>query len=201
MKNSKIILIILSALFSFHSFAADLVGISHIFKKTFWTSHYQERFCGRNIEGLVQKAIDARLDLSNAQILQITDPHGSMFGMVQAVVARESGRLIEPARTLPKRNPGVMNWYFHVVLMVEGKILDYDFTNQPRILSLNQYMNEMFIPADKMTNKKWKIDKMKSYRLKSFPAEDYMLRLSQRMTVQEIATETLLKDVIPGFFN
>ena len=187
--------------FSSQVLAADLAGINRIFSSTFWTSHYEERFCGKNIEKLVRKSIEARLDLSDAYIVEITDVSGYMFGMVNALQAREGGRLITPARTNPERLPGEKNWYFHAVLLVNGKVMDYDFTNQPTVLPFNQYMTHMFIPADKHKDAKFKMNKMKGYKVTLFPAEDYILRQQQRLPVREIAKEYYLKDFSPSFFQ
>lgn len=101
MFKAKFFSAVLLLCFSFQVLAADLAGINRIFSSTFWTSHYEERFCGKNIEKLVRKSIEARLDLSDAYIVEITDVSGYMFGMVNALQAREGGRLITPARTNP----------------------------------------------------------------------------------------------------
>jgi hypothetical protein len=101
MKFSKILFPLFWLFFSIQSFAADLVGISNLFKDTFWTEHYEERYCGKNIEKLVRKSIERRLDLTNAQIIEITDISGWMFGMVNALQAREGGRPITPAQMAP----------------------------------------------------------------------------------------------------
>jgi hypothetical protein len=199
--KSKLALAILSTFCALQSWAADLPGISRIFAQSFWTSHYEERFCGKNIEKLVRKSIKARLDLRDAYIIEITDTSGWMFGMVNALQAREGGRLIEPARTAPARHPGEKNWYFHAVLMVNGKIMDYDFTNQPTLHPLKQYLNLMFIPADKQIDAKYKLSKMKGYKLTLFPAEDYILRQQQRLPTRDVAKEYYLKDLVPDFFQ
>lgn len=197
----RITLSLILFLISVQAIAADLKGISKIFQDSFWTSHYEERFCGKNIEKLVRKAIDARLDLSGAQIIQITDQSGWMFGMVNALQAREGGRLITPAQTSPERSPGEKNWYFHVVLLVEGKVIDYDFLSQATIYPLKDYLNAMFVPEKRLTDLEYKLSKMKGYKIKSYPAEDYILRQGQRLSVEEIAQEYYLKDFVPVFFK
>ena len=200
-KTSKLSLYILLISLSFQTLAADLKGITKIFKNSFWSSHYEEGYCGKNIENLVTKAIEARLDLDGAEIVQITDEGGWMFGMVNALAAREGGRLITPASASPARSPGEKNWYFHVVLLVDGKVLDYDFTNQVKILPLKDYLNAMFIPVSKMSDLEYKKSKMKSYKITTYPAEDYILRREQRLPVSEIEVESYLRDYLPDFFK
>lgn len=201
MIKAKVLSSVFLSLLSFQVLAADLAGINRIFSSTFWTSHYEERFCGKNIQKLVRKSMDERLDLSDAYIVEITDVSGYKFGMVNALQAREGGRLITPARTKPDRHPGEKNWYFHAVLLVNGKVMDYDFTNWPTILPFDQYMTQMFIPADKHKDAKFKMYKMKGYKVTLFPAEDYMLRQQQRLSAREIGKEYYLKDYSPSFFQ
>lgn len=201
MQRSKLFSVIIFFLLSFKAFAADLTGVSNLFAQTFWNSHYEERYCGKNIETLVAKAVNARLDLSNAQIIGISDAGGWMAGMVNALQAREAGLLITPSRVSPMRHPGERNWYFHVVLLVEGRVMDYDFTNQPRVIPLNDYLHEMFIPKAKRYDRQYKIRKMQHYKITTYPAEDYILRRHQGLTTQDITREYYLKDVYPQFFQ
>lgn len=93
-----------------------------------------------------------------------------MFGMVNALEAREGGRLIFPAQVWPSRLPGENYWFHHVDLLVDGKVLDYDFTNQPKILLLKEYLNAMFIPSDRLGDVNYKTSKMKLSKLSTFPA-------------------------------
>lgn len=201
MSISRFMFLILLALFSLQSFAADVAGISKIFKQTFWTSHYEERFCGKNIEGLVRKAMDQGLDLNNAYIVQITDTSGFMFGMVAAVSAREGGPFIQPRQQNPSNLPGEKNWYFHVVLKVDDKILDYDFTNDPKVLTMKEWLKEMWIPKEKMNDLAYRQYKMKGYKITTYPAEDYIIRQNQRLGVSAIEKVSYLKDYMPSFFQ
>ena len=149
----------------------------------------------------MRKAQAANLNLSGASILKITDPFGYTFGLVSAVQAREAGRLMVPARVKPERAPGKNNWEFHVVLLIEGKILDYDFTNEPRILSAHEYFNYMFIPREKMTDLNYRQNKLKSFRVTTYPATEYISRLDQRLGITAIEKESKLAEFLPKLFN
>jgi hypothetical protein len=197
----KKIILIVSLLLSFHTLAGDLNGLTKLFKDTFWTDHYEERFCGKNIEKLVRKAIDKNIDLNDVEILEITDSSGWMFGMVNALQARESGRYIEPRQSNPSNLPGESNWYFHVVLKVEGKILDYDFMNEATVLNEKDYFLKMFIPSDKQSNADYKMRKMKGYEITTYPAEDYILRRDNRQTSDDIKVKYKFPTYMPMFFN
>jgi hypothetical protein len=197
---TKLIFVLLLCFSTLATLAADLVGISNLFKNSFWSAHYEERFCGKNIEKLITKSMELNLDLSNAEIVQITDSSGYMFGMVNALQAREGGPYIQPRRSSPSNMPGEKNWYFHVVLKVEGKILDYDFTNGPRILSMKEYMLEMFVLKTKHGDKAHINNKLKGYKFTTYPAEDYILRRNQRLSTSEIETIYKIQEYLPELF-
>lgn len=169
--------------------AADLPRLKKLFENT-WTSNYVERYCGLNIENLVSKAMDENIDLDGVQIVGLKDHGGWMFGMVSAVQARGATRFA----------PGERNWYFHVFLLADGKVLDYDFTNTAKLLSINEYMHEMYLPKEKWGDAKYKESKMKLYEFEFYPAEDYIYRLRARQSRSEIATIVKLKDYMPSFF-
>jgi hypothetical protein len=201
MRSSKLFFF-LCLLLPLSGVAADLPGMTRLFKKSFWTDHYEQRFCGKNIEKLVRKGLDAGVDLSGAEIIEITDISGWMFQMLNALQAREAGGLITPARVSPPfRNPGEKNWHFHVVLLVEGRILDYDFTNEAQTPLFKAYLNEMFIPKNKRSDEGYKRSKMSLYQITSYPAEDYILRQNQRLGVKEISRSKYLRDYMPEFFT
>lgn len=181
---------LVSCFFQTSLWAADLTRLKKLFENT-WTSNYVERYCGLNIENLVSKAMDENIDLEGVEIVGLKDQGGWMFGMVNALQARGATRL----------GAGESNWYFHVFLLVDGKILDYDFTEAPKVLSFNEYMHEMYLPKEKWNDLKYKESKMKLYEFEFYPAEDYIYRLRARQSRSEIAKKIKLKDYMPGFFK
>ncbi len=183
------------------SFAADFKALKSLFEGS-WTSNYVENRCGENIERFVSLAMDKGIDLDGVEIIRLVDHSGWMFGMVNALEARESGRFIEPKPSqAPFNLPGESNWYFHAFLLVEGKIFDYDFTNAPKVISFKDYLHEMYLPRDKWKDLKYKESKMRRYEIEAFPAEEYILRLRSRLGRSEIARKQFLKDYLPEFFR
>jgi len=185
-----IIKFLLINIFQASALAADIKALKKLFEST-WTTNYVEGRCGLNIENLVSKAMDENIDLSGAQIIGLKDIGGWMFGMVNAVQAREATRF----------GPGETNWYFHVFLLAEGMVFDYDFTNSPRIININEYMHEMYLPKEKWKDLKYKESKMKLFELELYPAEDYLYRLRARQSRSEVATKIRFKDYMPSFFT
>ncbi len=132
MKN--IIIFILLSLFSIHLVFANTELIK-LFQASFNT-HYEEARCGDNILGLIHRADLQKINLNNANILEITNQGFSVFGMLNAEYARASGR---------HGAPGERNWYHHVVLEMDGLIYDFDFGNTPQVTTTQKYIEQMFL--------------------------------------------------------
>lgn len=109
------------------SFAADLPKLQSLFKTNF-NSFYAPRFCGQNIERLVRAADEKRIDLTNSYVAVLK--HDGFWGL-QAFSARG---------VVGQRQP----WGFHVILIADNYVFDFDFTNQPKVLPMKQYFPEMF---------------------------------------------------------
>jgi hypothetical protein len=115
--------------------------------KTSYFSAYEEGRCGDNILGFL--TANRGLGLTDAKVLMIENKGYSVFGMLNVERAREAGGMIrpQPARA-PFRKEGEKNWYHHVVLLFEGRIYDFDFTNEPVVLPVAQYFEEMFLDEE-----------------------------------------------------
>ena len=103
-----------------------------IFKERFF-DNYEANQCGKNIMSFLDAARVENVDASRAQILEITNPGNSVFGMVNA----------ERARGGP-RGPQEKNWYHHVILELDCHIFDFDFENEPTVVPLSEYFERMF---------------------------------------------------------
>lgn len=132
-----------------------------------WTSGYVEARCGPNIEAFVDLLEKRGIPLDQAEVVEITNGGSSMFGMINA----ERGRTSNPDST------DEQNWYHHVVLLMDGHILDFDFTGEPTILPAHEYFEQMFL--DEIPNpsraflRVGRDDKLSDYKLKLFPADRY----------------------------
>lgn len=202
--KTKLLIPVLAVYFLCTSvFAADTNRLTKIFTDTFWTI-YQENYCGRNIENFSIEAINQNVDLKNAYIMEIRNGGFDTFGMVGALAAREEGRLIEPASTRPPfRTIGYSNWNFHVVLMSDGLVYDYDFMNKATVLKLENYLNEMYIPLKNRNDPKWKKDKLGPYKISLYPIKDYLQAVRSRTSTTDVAYvyDKYLRDYIPNYFK
>lgn len=110
--------------------AADLPRLTTHFSDTF-VSNYAPRFCGENITRLIEQSVEAGIDLENAFIVRI---EGTGFWMTQGFAVR--GRAFGDYQS----------WTFHYVLVADGQVFDYDFTDRPRVTPFADYVFEMFVP-------------------------------------------------------
>lgn len=113
------------------AFAADLVGLESLFKEGLKT-FYEPRFCGRNIERMLQEAVRRGIDLDGAYVLKI----------VGAGTFETSGFY---TRGAPDQRE--MLGYFHVVLVAGGRVFDFDL-HEPRVLELKKYVRLQFTPPN-----------------------------------------------------
>ncbi len=120
-------------------------ALGRIFERRFYAG-YEERRCGESIEGLVTAAQNAGLSLNKARVLSITHQGFSVFGLVNAEWVRESGRLLPGTENAGRRyEMGERNWHFHVILLYDGLIFDFDFGNEPQVFTVRDYFEQMFL--------------------------------------------------------
>lgn len=125
-----------------------------------------------------------------------------MFGLVAAISVRELGRLIEPTPVAPPlRTIGRTNWNYHAIFVADGQVFDFDFTNKPKVLKLEAYYSEQFIPEAKRQDLKYRKDKIGLYKLYIHPTELYLDYQERNISMQNIRTEIYLRDYIPSFFK
>ena len=140
-------------------------------------SGYTEGRCGENILQFLELSRRNRLDLSQAQVLVIENKGYSVFGMVNVEKAREAGSAIRPTPSrAPLREVGERNWYHHVVLVYDGHVFDFDFTNEPTVTTVSTYFESMFLDEDQKPGRGFYVgrdEKMKDYQLEIHLGADY----------------------------
>lgn len=182
--------------------AADVRALKNLFQRSFYTDMYTPNYCGRNIESFVREAMRDGINLDNAHIVQITNAGFDMFGMVAALSAREQGRLIVPTPTKPPfREISNTNWNFHVVLIADGEVFDFDYMNKATVVKLPRYLDGQFIPVKYRRDLKYIKNKIGPYKFALHPAEKYMDYLDRRISMKEIRTELYLREYLPSYFN
>jgi hypothetical protein len=156
-------------------------AIEAVFRDHF-ENEYIPNKCGQNIENFV-RALDAEgLLPASAKIVKLDDEYGgSMFGMLNA----------EYARNATTRGPGETNWYHHVVAEIDGKIYDFDFGNQPEIITTREWLDRQWLqenenpyPAFYRVGRKAKL----KYNVQFFDAARYLSsRLQSESLIRKIS--------------
>lgn len=138
----RVLICAIVTIFQVH--ASTTTTLQQLFVANFYT-HYQEGKCGLNILGLITRAQEQGLDVSNAHIIEITNKGFSVFGLVNVEYARGAGRLNPNPDSGFRNLPGERNWYHHVVLELNGQIYDFDFGNTPAVTTVSDYFEKMFL--------------------------------------------------------
>lgn len=169
---------------------ASTPSLEQIFTEGFYSSeHYESGKCGVNIMNLLERAEQAGVDISRAHILEITNKGFTGFGLVTAEHVRQRGRLNPdyPASGL-RYLPGNMNWDFHAVLELDGNIYDYDFGNEPQVVSIPEYFEKMFLSlAPNRTGMVYadRAEKLKDYEVKRLPGKETIAARRERRRYPE----------------
>lgn len=115
--------------------AADVEQLSQLFQNNY-NSFYQPRMCGQNTVRLIQAAQNLNIDLSNSYVLKIV---GGGFWETSGFYTRN------------KPNDRDMLGYFHMVLVADNYVFDFDL-NEPLVLPLEDYIRLQFtLPDDSKT--------------------------------------------------
>lgn len=133
------------------------------FHKAFFED-YEARKCGENIRRFLTRFSDSEA-LQGAKVLGIENKGFSYFGLTRALHTRDTKGNGEPYVT-------DKNWYHHVILEKDGRIFDFDYGIEPKVVDSEQYFETMFLNCDKVSRE----DKLKDYRVQVIDAQEYLRR-------------------------
>jgi hypothetical protein len=123
-----------------------------------WPANYQSLWCPTNIFNLLKRLDQAGIDLSKARVWYILPNESGADGIIHPRVARPSDN-----------GRPVRDWSFHVVLEIEGRILDLDFTSHPDVVSLISYAGAMWEKGPMAVSKN-----SEPLFVRQIPARDYL---------------------------
>lgn len=141
--------------------AADLSSLITLYRQSFFTL-YQPRFCGENIRRFLLEANRRRIDTSGAVVAKLEGG----FWEVRGFSARA------------RMGEDELLGNFHVFLVAEGHVFDFDFTSQPKVLPLHDYLVEMYAPPSSEYRSKLRgqyrfLDDFPQWRVTLRNASDY----------------------------
>lgn len=147
--------------------AAELVRLKMLFIQSFWNK-YEDRKAVKNIENFLREAIQQGIDINGAELVQVKNQGIESYGLISAFQARdikfsskEKGNVVGYSKT-------PMSWTSHAFLLIDNKVFDFDFRNQPTVLEVGSYINEMFIPKVKHNNNAFRESKLGNYFLEFY---------------------------------
>jgi hypothetical protein len=125
-----------------------------------WPANYTALWCPTNVFNLLRRLDEAKVDLTNARVLYVLPDYYAIHKGLST---------IRPRAARVGRDGPINEWTFHVILEIDKKILDLDFTNTPQITPVDDYYAQMFGKGPKATQ----VSKQTLY-LRSIPALDYL---------------------------
>lgn len=126
----KKLFLIMSLMLSFSTFAADIPALKKLFLDNY-SNFYVPRNCGGNVGRLIEAAERENINLQGAYALNIT---GAGFLETSGFFTR-SGKI----------NDRAMLGYFHVVMVADGYVFDFDLA-KPLVLPIEDYVRLQLTP-------------------------------------------------------
>lgn len=119
---------------------ASTKKIDDAFRYFFTNGELSARHCGENTARFMRFLADRNIDIhEDIMIVKMNSENNSWsFGNIIALEARW-GNVIDQYRH--------QNYQFHYFSIYQGRVYDFSFATVPTILSFNEYLKRMFIPA------------------------------------------------------
>ncbi len=148
--------------------AADLNALTNLFHSSFNSPIYHEGRAWDNVHNFITLAIKNNYNLENARFITLENTTGANYGFVGALKARNQGKLTNINDKYSLREPGEANWSYHAILIAEGMVFDFDFTNEPRLLKISDYFSKMYIAENKQNDDNYVFNKFANYEIKEY---------------------------------
>ncbi len=178
----QISIFLLLAIVSTHSVAGNF---DNIFEEHYF-NHYEPRQCGKNVLNFVKAVKQSQGDVGLLHVVTIANKGLSVFGMVNAEKARGE-RFRRPADV-------EANWYHHVIVLDDsGFVYDFDFGTIPRVIPMEDYLEDMFLnepECEKLTSGEFcagRARKLKDYEFSSISAIEAITAQANRVKVASMS--------------
>ncbi|RJP83002.1 MAG: hypothetical protein C4522_01945 [Desulfobacteraceae bacterium] len=148
-----------------------------LFRKLFYSVTYNSLKCHENIYSLLEKAGKEGLDLTGVRVVFIFDKDhdkllsGKSSNSFSPGIQRPTITMYK-TRIVYNRNDPPGEFRFHAFAIFQDKIMDFDYTNSPRLVPAMEYFSHMFSP-EKM-NQKEREALFNRLTIRAIPAKDYL---------------------------
>ncbi|MBL7714218.1 MAG: hypothetical protein JNL01_02045 [Bdellovibrionales bacterium] len=193
------ILIVLQCVFSVSAFAADIAAITQQFRASFRDDTiYTDGRCGPNVTRFIDILKNKRINIRGLQIVEIKDRGLSSLEGAHPYLARGRGSLQRngPCAERGTRAPGEAEWFHHVILTADGMVFDFDYTNNPTVVTLNEYFITMFLPPEARGD----VERI-SRSLGNYGAEFFDVDLARPNFQGAKVSSGKLKELFPSWFT
>ncbi|MFZ5569352.1 MAG: hypothetical protein ACOZF0_03030 [Thermodesulfobacteriota bacterium] len=149
-----------------------------IFRKLFFSSSYNSLKCQDNIYNLLVEIRRANLDLSQVKVLVIFDKDHDRLIPTKEKKEKKYYGVERPdittyrTRSVPSRQPPPNRFRYHVLAVVQDKVLDFDYTDSPAFPLVTEYVDGMF--CDGKLSRQERRDLFNRLILRIISAEDYL---------------------------
>lgn len=180
--------------------AADLPALTKLFKTHFWDDkiyNFDQSDCGGNVIRFAKLAQSLKIDLTNVQIAKIVDKGLSSLSGAHPYVAREEGDIFRPTpATRPHFEVGECEWFHHAILIADGLVIDFDYTNEARLVPLKDYFFHMFLAPEYQKDAKKARQYLGAYSIKSYDLDFKASELKG-----PVKLDGKLADLFPTWFD
>jgi hypothetical protein len=129
-----------------------------------WPANYKSLWCPTNVFNLLRRLEQAQVDLSRAQV---------WYMVPQDSIQTAGDKNLRPKAARSGTAGAVNEWSFHVVIQIEGRILDLDYTDRPEVATVPAYAAAMWQKGPLVV----KPDEQPVF-VRVIPAADYLNRYS-----------------------
>ncbi len=149
----------------------------NLFRKLFFSDTYNSLKCYENIYSLLNKASTNGLDVTNVKVIFIFDKdHDKLMPSKSSKKVASSVQrptiTMYMTRIVYNRSPPPGEFRFHAFAAFQDKIMDFDYTNSPKLIPAKEYFDSMF-SGKEMSQKKRK-DLFSRLTLRVIPAKDFL---------------------------
>jgi len=148
-----------------------------IFRKLFFSTTYNSLKCQENVYRLLKEIKAKYKSLEGVDVIFIFDKHHYKIlhpepDQIEDQSINRPLITLYKTRIVPTRDMPPNKFRYHVVAAVNGRILDFDFSDSPVVLAADDYFENMFIPAFSSEEKQDSLFNQLTIRV--IPGEEYL---------------------------
>jgi len=123
----------------------------NLFRRLFFSRSYDSLKCHENIYRLLKKAETEKLDLTDLSVIFIFNKEHDQLMPIKSQNATDYGVqrptiTMHRTRIVYNRSDPPGQFRYHAFAAIKDKIMDFDYTNSPKLLPMQEYFKNMFSP-------------------------------------------------------